>query len=43
MKKATIKKKAELISKPGLRERGWTDTMIRRFLPVHDAEKENPY
>ena len=44
MKEIEVKtKRPKLISKPGLRDRGWTDTMIQRYLPIHDAEKANPY
>jgi len=28
--------------KSQLKERGWTDSMIRKFMPVPDAEKTNP-
>lgn len=31
------------ITKRGLKERGWTDSLIRRFLPEPDSTECNPY
>lgn len=33
----------ELFSKPDLRERGWTDTMMNKFLPCPDDWRDNPF
>lgn len=35
--------KKEFISKASLLKRGWTDSLISRFLPVHDREASNPH
>lgn len=32
----------ELFSVPELKEKGWTPTAIKNFLPAHDDERENP-
>jgi len=36
-------KRDELYSVPDLKERGWSPTMIKRFLPVHDDTRDNPF
>lgn len=38
-----IKNKTTYLSKSKIKERGWTDTLIRKFLPVHDTERPNPH
>ena len=39
----SIKKRDEMFSKPALKERGWTDSLIKKFLPTHDGERLNPH
>lgn len=38
-----IHDRESLFSKPDLRERGWTDGLMRRFLPPPDDLRDNPY
>lgn len=35
--------KEEYLSRGKLKERGWTDKIIRQFMPLCDKEKKNPY
>src|SRR5262249_49184446 len=35
--------RSELFTKPELRERGWTDALVKRFLPENDDVRDNPY
>jgi hypothetical protein len=35
--------KDSLITKTGLKARGWTDSMVERFMPVPDETRENPH
>lgn len=43
MDKTKQKKKVEYLSKTGLRERGWTESMIKKFLGKPDDERTNPH
>ena len=38
-----VHKGIKYFSKPELRSRGWTDSMIKRFMPEHDYECVNPF
>ena len=38
-----MEKKPEYLSKPKLKERGWTDGMVRKFLGEPDATRPNPH
>ena len=38
----TTHKREDLFSVPELKERGWTDTMIRTYLPEPDDHRKNP-
>ena len=38
-----VHKGIKYFSKPELRSRGWTDSMIKRFMPEHDFERINPF
>jgi len=35
--------KKEYLSRGKLKERGWTDGIIKKFMPLCDKEKKNPY
>lgn len=38
-----MEKKPEYLAKPKLKERGWTDGMVKKFLGDPDATRPNPY
>lgn len=38
-----MKNKEEYFTKTQLKERGWTDSIIKKFLPKTDLEKKNPF
>ena len=42
MKKSTRKEEIQYINKSLLKQRGWTESMIKTFLRDPDAEKDNP-
>ena len=42
MKESTRKEEIQYINKSLLKQRGWTESMIKTFLGEPDAEKDNP-